>query len=797
MSHDSKRGYQIYYSLLGMILTLAIILWTNEYFALKVNILACLLYGIIPAVLLYIFEKNKENTVSYLVLFSLLPVVGLIFLISRTNPIKWARELIDWVIIYDGSDELYVAIWAYTILAIVSLIGNIIFFMIIKRLIFRLLLGAVIITMFVVLGVLHIHMGKVAVGIGIFYILNIFIELSGMLYGKKTGKKEKKESMLYLLPVCFLLAFIAAGLPSKSEPIQWTGVKNIYYTIRDQINKLITEWEFFAGEGEGIFSISLSGYSGDGSLDNEDLISNNRVALIVSGKRGLSPIYLTGSVNDIYTGYSWEKSKEDYLQGEQEYQMDYGELLYGLSRLDPQVLENYRLVEVKSMNIIYKNIKTKTFFYPLKSRSFKFDRTAHDIKNEYAAITFPKARGDKTAYNVSFYEMNLQEKVFQDILRESDGFSYDDSRAIDLDTINLIESKYLIKDKENFYLRREDFNGIYKERADIIYKSYTQLPIDLPKRVIDLAYELTKDKDSKYDKLKAIEGYLLGFEYSYSPGRIPEDVDFVDYFLFDNKKGYCTSYATAMAVLGRSVGIPTRYVEGYVVNYGDKDDTGYLVRNSNAHAWTEAYFDGVGWIPFEATPPFHEQRYTEWAPLRSYEEVENSQFYNIEEVIPPMEETIDENILDDSQDKKGGVLIWMLVFVIMIFVIMVILISYYIVLRRRYGKEFDESDNSMKMYLLFLRILTLLKYEGFVLEANETLIMLSDRTKERYQHWGITFRHVVDIFMAYRYGEIAISDKQFEKVNTFYKGLKEKHEKETKVLKLHMEEFLFLVKIQA
>ena len=793
MQHDSKKGYQIYHSLLGMILTLAIILWVNKYYVLKVNIIVCVLYGIIPAVLLFLYNKYKKHTVSYLVLLSLLPVVGLIFLISRTNPVTWVTEIIEWVIRYDRTDDMYEAIWAYTVLAFVAVIGSIIFYMIVKRLITRLILAGLITVMFVVFSVMHIYIGKITVGIGIFYILNILIELSGMLYSKKTGIKDKKESILYLLPVCILLAVIAAGLPSKSEPIQWTGVKNVYYTIKDRINKLVTEWEFFVGKGEGTFSISLSGYSGDGSLDNDDLVNSNKIALIIEGRRGLSPIYLTGSVNDVYTGYSWEKSTEDFLEDEQEYQMDYGELLYGLSRLEPEILENIRLVESKSMDIIYNNIKTRTFFYPLKSKWIKFDRSSPNLDAESASVTFKKAKGDKTAYNISFYEMNLQERAFQDMLRSADGFSYDNYIAIEPDKIDMIEREFYVRDTENFSLRRDDFNKLYKERADKIYNSYTQLPEDLPLRVRDLAYEITKDEDNKYDKLKAIEAYLIQYEYSYTPGKKPENADFVDYFLFHNKEGYCTSFATAMAVLGRSIGIPTRYVEGYVVDYNDKNDSGYLVRNSDAHSWAEAYFEGVGWIPFEATPPFNEPRYTEWAPVVRYEGFDYSQYYNREIVVPPINETA-YNLTDNSKDNRSVVLIWILVFIIMVMAILIILISYYMVLKRRYRKEFDKSDNGIKVYQLCLRILNLLKYEGFILAANETLIMLSDRTRDGYQYEDITFMEVVDIFMAFRYGELSITDKQIDKVNTFYHGLMNKHKNETKALKLHIEEFLFLVK---
>ncbi len=794
MSHDSKQGYQIYYSLLGMILTLAIILWINEHFVLKVNIFVCILYGLVIAVSIYIFNRYKKNTVSYLVLLSLLPLAGLIFLISKTNPIEWISEIIDWVIRYDRTDDLYEAMGAYSVLAAASLVGSIFFYLIVKRLMSRLLLGAVIITIFIVFTVFNIHIGKVAVGVGIFYMLNILIELSGILYERKTGNKDKKESILYLVPVCILLSFIALGFPSKAEPIQWTGVKNIYYSIKEGIDKLITEWEFFVSEGEGEFSIALSGYSEEGSLGNEDLVENHKVALVVTGRRGLSPIYLTGSVKDIYTGYSWENSKENYLRDEQEYQMDHGELLYGLSRLDPEIFENYRMAESKTMDIIYNNIKTKTFFYPSKTKWFKFSRENANFDSEPAGITFAKAKGDKTKYNISYYEINLQGQEFQDMLRQADDFSYDYSGTIDYERINWVIGEFHVRDKEEFILSKENFYDLYKKRAEIIYNSYTNLPNTLPVRVKELAYEITKEEDTRYDKLKAIEAYLLEYEYSHTPGKKPEDADFVDYFLFDNKKGYCTSFATSMAVLGRSIGIPTRYVEGFAVNYEDRDDIGFLVRNSDAHAWVEAYFDGVGWIPFEATPPYHEQRYNEWAPRKKYEDGDNSRYYNIPEMIPPMMGITDFNATNSKKDDGARALILIFIFICMLLALSIILITYYLILRRRYRKEIAASDYNKKTYQMFLRILTLLRYEGFILDAQDTLLMLSERIKDRYKYDKITFRHIVNIFMAYRYGEVDVTDKQFDKVNIFYEGLLKAHENETKALKLHIEEFLFLAK---
>lgn len=80
----------------------------------------------------------------------------------------------------------------------------------------------------------------------------------------------------------------------------------------------------------------------------------------------------------------------------------------------------------------------------------------------------------------------------------------------------------------------------------------------------------------------------------------PDNRDFVSWFLLDERQGYCTSFATAMAVMARMVGLPSRYVEGYAAT-PDADGVA-RVTQQNAHAWVEIYFTGFGWLPFDPTP---------------------------------------------------------------------------------------------------------------------------------------------------------------------------------------------------
>ena len=152
---------------------------------------------------------------------------------------------------------------------------------------------------------------------------------------------------------------------------------------------------------------------------------------------------------------------------------------------------------------------------------------------------------------------------------------------------------------------------------------YLQVPDTVPDRVYELTASITAEADTPYDKAKAIETYLRdNFLYTNTPdidNRVSED--FVDAFLFEVLEGYCDYYSTAMAVMTRIEGIPTRWVKGYApgiisgipdMEMGippeielNPDGAGtYTVRNADAHSWVELYFEGYGWIPFEPTSGF-------------------------------------------------------------------------------------------------------------------------------------------------------------------------------------------------
>ena len=137
-----------------------------------------------------------------------------------------------------------------------------------------------------------------------------------------------------------------------------------------------------------------------------------------------------------------------------------------------------------------------------------------------------------------------------------------------------------------------------------IREIYLQLPSTDLSRIQALAVEITKGKSSEFEKVEAITFFLRSnFSYSDSLSSSPmEKGDLVEWFLFNERQGFCTYFASAEVILLRSIGIPARLVVGYSQGLRKEGGSLFEVRDMDNHAWPEIYFNEIGWVIFEPTP---------------------------------------------------------------------------------------------------------------------------------------------------------------------------------------------------
>lgn len=154
---------------------------------------------------------------------------------------------------------------------------------------------------------------------------------------------------------------------------------------------------------------------------------------------------------------------------------------------------------------------------------------------------------------------------------------------------------------------------------DWVLERYLQLPDDFSPRIRNLALEITSGRETPYDKAAAITEWLRN-EIEYTPvvSFPQESVDAIEYFLFESRQGFCNYYASAEVLMLRSIGIPARLAVGFAQGEPDLQNSLYIVRERDFHAWPEVYFPGYGWVEFEPTvnqePIERQQARAEQAP---------------------------------------------------------------------------------------------------------------------------------------------------------------------------------------
>ena len=132
---------------------------------------------------------------------------------------------------------------------------------------------------------------------------------------------------------------------------------------------------------------------------------------------------------------------------------------------------------------------------------------------------------------------------------------------------------------------------------------YLQIPADMEAQLRELTLGITAPYDTVYDKVNAVTSYLRKeIKYDTKITQTPKNnKDPLLWVLFDTKNGFCMYYASAEALMLRSIGIPARMAVGFVEGNYDEATERYDVAYKDSHAWPEVYFAGIGWVTFEPT----------------------------------------------------------------------------------------------------------------------------------------------------------------------------------------------------
>lgn len=398
-------------------------------------------------------------------------------------------------------------------------------------------------------------------------------------YRRASTQCGAAAAVIALLCTLCALVFVRSGLYERPQRLD-----NIYSDVRAYFeDKTI---------GDVISEIKLteiikhSGAVDHGKLgDNDRITFSNTPVLQVTMPKSRETVYLRGFVGSVYTGKSWEELPASALN------------------------------ELDSINSSFETQGLNTLTFDSCNL-----RAANPAITEYSFSVTNLAAGEDYLYmpynlvpeSVSRY--NIQNDAFTGGEKSWFGRVYDPSSvygygmilsrqwAIPTASLSADQGRYSAFVRRNYLDVPDNFAA-----ADVVFDE----------RYYDfITYEeQTEGKSTLTDatvfgrKIYYIKSWLRdNCAYSLNAGKLPDNADFADYFVTENRRGSCSHFATAAVLLCRYAGIPARYVEGYVIKPGDFSAEGRYggvetveLTDTRAHAWAEVYVNGFGWYPVEFT----------------------------------------------------------------------------------------------------------------------------------------------------------------------------------------------------
>ena len=401
--------------------------------------------------------------------------------------------------------------------------------------------------------------------------ISLWAALPGLIAGVvafAVSADSRREGVRPALLVPAAVVVIAALLLVPANRTTWAPLENLAQRIRSVVEDYIR-----FTEERMAFSINEKGYDHAGMVDDQVVAMlggpadpTEDVVMKVEADSGL---LLRGTIKRTYTGYSW---------------------------VDDQVKARYLYYDFTHRNV----------------RSSVFDadsaRDSEGFVTRNASVEM-LAEGTSTLFvpaQMSEFDMGLADAVYYNSAGEifltrdvASGDSYSFTARVP-------------RSEEALIAAAAQKAGVQDNRYQAVLADYTALPGGVDSRVYALAVELTQDTNNAAQKAYAIQNHLArNYRYTLDGGYPDMGEDFVSWFLLEAKEGYCSYFASSMAVMCRIAGIPARYVEGYYVPAQSGGET--IVTGKNAHAWVEVYLNGLGWVAFDPTARAVEEQYGEGA----------------------------------------------------------------------------------------------------------------------------------------------------------------------------------------
>lgn len=547
---------------------------------------------------------------------------------------------------------------------------------------------------------------------------------------------SKPEYLKIIFYFSLLIVSLALVLPKTSNYVSLDYVDEKVDLLFPNIKKLRSaESEKKNAKNAPYFDFSKTGFQQDPSRLGGPVVLDNKPLMEI---RGDNVDYLRGNIRHTYTGSLWESELVNYKN------VLNLEKVWNVSK---EEIDLYRELGFSVKNL---NFPSTTIFTPLYPLYINIGEGSSFLVNKDFSIIYTKGIYENDSYFVK----------------------------------SLINRAYGIQVDRGVDKSKEDLDNL-----DL----YLQVPDSITNRTKLLTREIVGGLEKDIDKAVAIEDYLRkNYVYDTGPPFPPDGADFIDHFLFNEKGGYCTYFASAMTIMLRLENIPARYVEGFLV--GPKgEDSIQTVYNNNAHTWVEAFIEPVGWTIFEPTPAYELRgRLVGFSPLTDIETTSPGDGKSRDpedaggrEINSPYLEGSLDGIFE-TKDKSIPFLYFKLFLALLGFFITLRVLQL-IYKNNKNKKEYFAFNKTNKILYLYNNIVNTIENLGYKKDPSETHFEFLDRVIYKfYDGDKFSFKEATSIFVKSKYGSYCPTDDEIIEMEAYLKSLDEK-------LKIHLGPFRYFL----